>query len=231
MRLLHLLLLAFALAAPTARAMEFNVVGDTLILSGPVVGTDLARLKDHLADHQLKLVVLHNSPGGDLFNGYQLAHLIRSEGLATAVAGKCESACGLIFLGGVQRSFSDGEPLSHTMVGLHGAHHYETRQLLPELSARMAYVISSYTDRKFPDDLLKRTVYPRDPDDSTFAFHPSRYKGGDPAARGVMECLKQPDTRFKCTMVPGIDAIAIGLATNPEVLPLPAEVKAFLRRD
>lgn len=227
-RLFCTLVAAAALAAPAARAMEFNAVGDTLVMSGAVNGSDLARLKDHLVQGRFRLVLLHDSPGGDLFNGYQLANRIRSEGLDTAVSGKCESACGLIFLGGVQRSFSDGSDIGKTMVGLHGAYHHETREPLPELSPRMAYVIRTMTDGKYPDELLKRTVYPKDPFDFVYAFHPRRFPSGP--RRGVMECLKQPDAAFKCNMLGGLDALGIGVATNPEILQLDVEVKAVLAR-
>ena len=220
--------LALALSALAARAMEFTAVGGTLVLSGAVDGGDLARLRDHLAGAQYKLVLLHESPGGDLFNGYQIANWVRSEGLATAVSGKCESACGLIFLGGVQRSFSDGRPLGETMVGLHGAYHFETREPLPELSPRMAYVIKTMTGGKYPSDLLQRTVYPRHPDNLIYAFHPLRFKSGP--RRGVMECLKQTDAAFKCDMVDGLDAIGIGVVTNPAILALDPETKAVLAR-
>jgi hypothetical protein len=210
-------------------AMEFNLVGDTLVLSGPVVGDDLSRLRTHFATDQVKLVLLHNSPGGDLWNGLQLAQRIRDRGLPTAVSGKCESACGLIFLGGVQRSFSDGTSLARTMVGLHGAHHAQTRQAMPEMGARMAYLIRTLTEDKFPRELLDRTVYPKDPSDFIYAFHPLRFPV-DGVPRGVMECLKQPDAKFRCTMIGGLDAIAIGVVTNPQVLSLGEDVKALLGR-
>src|SRR5207253_1277607 len=161
-----------AAASLPAFAMEFHAVGDTLVLSGGVDGQDLVRLRDHLAVQSFRRVVLHQSPGGDLFNGYQLANWVRSEGLETAVSGKCESACGLIFLAGVRRAFSDGRPLGQTMVGLHGAFHFQTMQALPELSPRMAYVIRRMTAGKFPADLLKRAVYPKHPHDLVYAFHP-----------------------------------------------------------
>ena len=48
-------------------------------------------------------MVLHESPGGDLWNGYQVGNRIREENLPTAVSGKCESACALIFLSGAHR--------------------------------------------------------------------------------------------------------------------------------
>ena len=221
--------LMLSLLLPAARAMEFNIVGDTLVMSGPVVGNDLARLRDQLAGRRFRLVVLHESPGGDLWSGYQVGNRIRDEGLPTAVSGKCESACGLIFLAGVERSFSDGRPLSQTMVGLHGAHSVDTKQPLPELSPRMAYMIRTMTDRKYPADLLQRTVYPRNAEDIVYAFHPGRYPVDAPG-RGVVECLKQPDVSFKCTMLQGHDALGIGVITNPEVLPLPEDVKDLLQR-
>jgi hypothetical protein len=225
-RILSTLFLAACLA-PCAHAMDFHVVGDTLVMSGPVVSTDLVRLRDQLAAHKVRLVVLHESPGGDLWNGYHLGYRIRSEGLATAVSGKCESACALIFLSGSERSFTDGRPIAQTMVGLHGAHTVDTRQPLPELGPRMAYVIKTMTDRKYPADLLERTVYPRNAEDMVYSFHPGRYPV-HASARGVVECLKQPDVSFKCRMLEGLDALGIGVITNPDVLTLPAEVKQLL---
>ena len=226
MRRLFLVLLLWAGLLP-ARAMEFHVVGDVLVLSGPVDGGDLVRLRNHLADHKFGLVLLHESPGGDLWNGYQVGNRIRDEGLPTAVSGKCESACGLIFLSGTQRSFSDGRPFAKTMVGLHGAHSVATKQPLPELSPRMAYVIKTMTDDKYPADLLKRTVYPRNADDMVYAFHPGRYPE-DASGRGIVECLKQPEDSFKCSMLDGLDALGIGVITNPEVLQLSDDVKRLL---
>lgn len=183
-------------ASPASWAMEFNLVDSTLVMSGPVVGDDLARLKDQLA---------------------------------TAVSGKCESACGLIFLGGKERSFSDGKSLNVTMVGLHGAHHTETKQAMPVMSARIAHFIRNMTDARFPGDLLDRTVYPKDPSDFMYTFHPLRFRDKS-VPRGVMECKKQPDGKFKCTMVDGLDGFAIGVITKPEITVLDNDVKELLGR-
>ena len=229
MRRILLPLLLAATATPCAVAMDFHVVGETLVMSGPVDGNDLVRLRDHLAGNRIRLVLLHESPGGDLWNGYQLGYRIRSEGLPTAVSGKCESACGLIFLSGSERSFSDGRPIASTMVGLHGAHSIETRQALPELGPRMAYVIKTATDRKYPADLLERTVYPRNAEDMVYTFHPGRYPATAPG-RGIVECHKQPDASFKCSMLDGLDALGIGIITTPEVLRLPEDVKQVLEK-
>ena len=221
------LLLAACLAPFAVSAMEFRQAGETLVMSGPVDDLDLVRLRDHLAVHRPTLVVLHESPGGDLWNGYQVGNRIRQENLPTAVSGKCESACALIFLSGTERSFTNGRPVAATMVGLHGAHSIDTKQPLPELSPRMAYMIRTMTGRKYPDDLLQRTVYPRNAEDMVYAFHPARYAATSPG-RGIVECLKQPDVSFKCSMLAGLDALGIGVITNPEILQLPEEVKAAL---
>ncbi|GAB3768422.1 hypothetical protein GCM10028796_31870 [Ramlibacter monticola] len=215
------------LAAP-ARAMEFHRVDDVLVMSGPVTGNELVELRNALARGPLRLVLLHESPGGDLWNGYHVGHRIRSEGLPTSVSGRCESACGLIFLGGAERTFSDGRPIAVTMVGLHGAHTTDTKQPLSQLSPRMAYVIRSLTGDKYPPELLQRTVYPRNAEDIVYAFHPSRFRQ-DGTPRGVFECLKQPDIGFRCAMVDGLDALAIGVITRPEVLELPPAVKQVLQ--
>jgi hypothetical protein len=218
-------LVAFQLATASTMAMDFNLIGGTLIMSGPVVSDDVARLKDQLATNQVKLVLLHNSPGGDLWNGQELARRIRNADLDTAVSGKCESACALIFLGGMHRYYSDGTPLAKTMIGLHGAHNKETKQAMPELGARMAYLIKEMTEKKFPDDLLERTIYPKDPSDLTYVFHPARFKA-DGKSRGVMECNKQPDATFKCKMTEGLDAMSVGVITSAEILHLAEEVKS-----
>jgi hypothetical protein len=220
----------FALAcAPAAQAMDFHRVDSTLVLSGPVESDDLARLRDQLAAGPVRLVVLHESPGGDLWTGYQIGTRIHDEGLPTAVSGKCESACGLIFLSGTERAFSDGRPIAQTMVGLHGAHSTDTLQPMTELGPRMAWVIRTMTGRKYPSDLLQRTVYPRHAEDMVYAFHPGRYPV-QAAGRGVLECLKQPDVSFKCAMLDGLDALGIGVITTPEILKLPPQVKQLLQQ-
>jgi hypothetical protein len=224
-RLLIALLLA---AASVAHAMDFHRVDDVLVMSGPVDEGDLVRLRDALASGpKPALVLLDDSPGGDLWVGYQLANLIHQEGLPTAVSGKCESACGLIFLAGTQRAFSDGRAIAQTMVGLHGAHAVGSFQPLPELGPRMAWVIKTSTDRKYPADLLERTVYPRHAEDMVYAFFPGRYPAGA-KGRGVVECLKQPDAKFKCDMLDGLDALGIGIVTTPDLLRLPEDVKDLL---
>ena len=48
-------------------------------------------------------IVLLNSRGGNLGIAIKLGKIIRSEGLSTQINGECDSACGFIFVAGVQR--------------------------------------------------------------------------------------------------------------------------------
>jgi hypothetical protein len=41
--------------------MQFNFIGDVLVVSGSVMGDEPARLKDNFATDRVKLVLLHNS--------------------------------------------------------------------------------------------------------------------------------------------------------------------------
>ena len=207
-------------------AMEFRLVGTTLVMSGPVVSDDLARLKDSLATGKAKLVVLHESPGGDLWNGLKLGEWIRDARLPTAVSGKCESACGLIYLGGVTRAFTDARPIDRTMVGLHGAHHRETKEVLTQQSYQIERFMRTMMDGKYPADLLERTLYPKNPGDFVYVFHPRRFAEGK--RQGVMQCQLQPDAKFKCVMLEAMDALSVGVVTNPEILQLEPELRQSL---
>jgi hypothetical protein len=221
-------LIAFSwwFSAPTW-AMEFNLVGSTLILSGRVVDDDLARLKDHMATDKVKLVLLHKSPGGDLWNGLQLANVIRDRGLPTAVSGQCASSCGIMFLAGVERSFSNGSDIKRTHLGFHGAHSRETKLVLPQLASRIGYTLRKYTGGKFPEDLLDRTVYNKNPYDMLHFFYPGRYKS-DSLHRGAVECVKPGADKPTCTPLASVDALSAGIITNSALLELDENVKIAL---
>jgi hypothetical protein len=212
-----------------ASSMTFETVDDTLIMSGPVVADDLARLKDHLGTGKVKLILLHASSGGDLWNGLQLGKRIRSEGIPTAVSGYCASACGLIFLGGKERSYSDGSAPRATQIGLHGAHNAESKKALSQAGPEMIYFIRSMTDDKYPKDFAERTVYTNHPADMIHFLHP---KALPPRAqvlsRMVIECLARPPEKALCKPIDGLDTLAMGIATNPEFLLLSAAVKEYL---
>jgi hypothetical protein len=101
--------LVVILMVPTrAQAMEVKIVGNQLILSGPVVGDEPGKIREALAGSLgIQTVILRNSPGGNAPAGYQVGQLLRERGMRTAVSGYCYSSCSRMFLGGSKRHFTD----------------------------------------------------------------------------------------------------------------------------
>ena len=144
-------LTAILLIAPHASfAMDLTVNGQQVILSGPVVGNEPARLADALSQiPSIDTVILRNSPGGNAPAGYRVGELIRVKGLRTAVSGFCYSSCSRMFLGGKRRYFTNDYPPEYTHIGFHG--HYDSNgRLLPELVHRLGLKnwIIQYSDGK-----------------------------------------------------------------------------------
>lgn len=98
-------------------ATEAKVVGDQLILSGRASGNELKLVRDAVAEHgdRIKFVILRDHSGrtenDDL---YRIAEIIADRGWHTAVSGFCGTACSKIFLGGVQRHFTDDKSPAQT---------------------------------------------------------------------------------------------------------------------
>ena len=71
--------LIIILMMPTqAAAMELKVVGNQLILSGPVVGDEPDKVREALASSPgVDTVILRNSGGGNAPAGYQVGQLLR----------------------------------------------------------------------------------------------------------------------------------------------------------
>jgi hypothetical protein len=88
--------------------MELKIVGNQIILSGPVVGDEPEKVRQAFASSPgIETVILRNSPGGNAPAGYQVGQMLRERGIRTAVSGYCYSSCSRMFLGGSTRYFSD----------------------------------------------------------------------------------------------------------------------------
>ena len=104
--------------------MELKIVGNQIILSGPVVGDEPEKVREALANSpEIDTVVLRNSPGGDAPAGYQIGQMLRDRGVGTAVSGYCYSSCSRMFLGGSTRYFTDDYVPENNNIGFHG--HYD----------------------------------------------------------------------------------------------------------
>lgn len=220
------LVLALATAVPV-RAMRFDVVGDTLILSGPVVDDDLRRMRDALMDKGLRQVLLHQSPGGDAWTGQRLGQEIRQAKLNTLISGQCASACGYMFLGGVERRLTDGMPVRENRLLLHGAWDPATGKTRPDLAPELALHIQRMTGDKYPRELVEATVASAHPQDfMEFAITPRMLR--TPFPRGVFQCLIGADQQRQCKELAGHSAISTGVVTHAEIVVLDAAVRSRL---
>lgn len=214
-------------AATPARAMQFDVVGDTLILSGPVVDDDLRRLRDALMNEGLRQVLLHHSPGGDAWTGQRLGREIRQAKLNTLISGQCASACGYMFLGGVERRLSDGMPVRENRLLLHGAWDPATGKTRPDLAPELALHIQRMTSNKYPTALVEATVNSAHPQDfMEFAITPRMLR--TPYPRGVFQCLIGADQQRQCKELEGHSALSTGVVTHGEIVVLDAAVRSKL---
>lgn len=161
-RIVALAIVALTIEAQgkSAYAMELAEFGSTIILSGPVIGSELVKVKNAFtANPKIDLVVLRNSFGGDAWTGYRVGEFFREMGVTTAVSGYCISSCSRMFLGGKNRLFTDDYPLGRTWVGFHG--HYDSRGNLDRSSVAKGGLydwIIRYSDGKADPELVKRWV-------------------------------------------------------------------------
>jgi hypothetical protein len=220
--------------------MEFNLIGNTLVLSGAVVDADLAKTKDVLNPSKVKLIVMHHNVGGDLWNAIRIGERIRDSGIPTTISGLCISACGLIYLGGKTRTFSDGGDLDKMSVWLHGAISRDGKRVVTTSGPTISHYLATMTEGKYPDELMEKTVYSKSPDNYITVSHPRQYTFiGPPGRKGISECLvsvkfnvanpESSDVRSKCSIQKGHDAISIGVITDTEITQLDQQVKDFLR--
>jgi len=208
-------------------AMRFEIVGETLILSGPVVDGDLPRMRDALMHRGLRHVLLHQSPGGDAWTGQRLGHEIRDARLNTLISGRCASACGYMFLGGVERRLTDGMPVRENRLMLHGAWDPATGKTRPDLAPELATHILRMTGGKYPKELVEATVNSAHPQDfMEFAITPRMLRMPHP--RGVFQCLIGPDQQRQCKELGGYSALSTGVVTHADIVELDADVRSRL---
>lgn len=155
-----LLVVLLLVGTPMASAMDIRAVGNTIILSGPVVGDELARVGDaFVRNPSINQAVLRNSWGGDAWTGYRVGELFREKGITTLVSGHCVSSCSRMFLGGKERHFTDDFPAERTFVGFHG--HYAANGRLDAGSVRSLNLfawILRFSDGKADEGLVRRWI-------------------------------------------------------------------------
>lgn len=203
------------LIAPASHAMQMQVAGNQLILSGNVVGDEPSLVADILSKNPvLDTVILRNSRGGDAPAGYRVGEMFRARGLRTAVSGYCNSSCSRMFLGGKQRFFTSDYAPASTAVGFHG-HYGSDGRLRADLVARynLKSWIIQHSDGKADPDLVERWInLPRNNDMVRF-YNPALFKVN---GASTFLCLEgQPFQQCEAIHKTALD---LGIVTSLELI-------------
>jgi|Laugresbdmm110sd_1035091.scaffolds.fasta_scaffold08205_3 rhodanese-related sulfurtransferase len=141
------------------QAMTLERVNNDLFATGPTVDQDFQNFKDAFAKGGIKRLILVNGPGGDIWTGMQVARIVQNANIKTLVSGYCMSACSLIFMGGQERAFGTGHLPRVTMVGIHGAHNKDTKQVNPQAMPQMYALYKQQMGDKFDAQVINQALY------------------------------------------------------------------------
>lgn len=226
------LLLGIAFAA-NAAALEVTVVGDQAILSGDADGSELAKIRDIASEHGNKIKVIVLRDMGGISSTHTLraaAGLIADHGWLTAASGRCGPSCAYLFLGGVERHFTDDKPVGLTHIALGGT-------IAPEDSSRQPIRykgdptnqgnflvrpwIKKQTGDRLDDALLDRILGTRAKPATAFLyfFDSNRLRRKDGAS--VFACTGKEDPKNKweqCEKIAGTDAYKEGIVTSSKLI-------------
>jgi hypothetical protein len=211
-------LIAMLMVPTRAPAMELKIVGNQLILSGPVVGDEPDKVREALASSPgIKIVILRNSGGGNAPAGYQVGQLLRERGLRTAVSGYCCSSCSRMFLGGSTRYFTDDYLPEQNNIGFHG--HYDRMGRLNANLVRQYGLrdwIIKYSDGKADPALVERWINIPSSRGMIHFFHPGLVKRAG-VSTFMCQGEETPGSVFACEPI-GKTALDLGIITSLDVL-------------
>lgn len=203
--------------------MTVEVQGDTVFAGGPV-GNDLPAFERALAGPGVARVAFVNSPGGDLWTGLRVGRLIAERGLATVVAGHCNSACAIMFMGGRERRFADNLAPALTHVGLHGAHRTDTKTVDAVLQPQIYAWLRARMGERFDPAIVNQALYEMDDAGGMLRV----YDVARTPRRTTLHCRGAQTPRRECTAHAGADALTLGVVTHADLvsLDLPAAFRA-----
>lgn len=213
---LLLLLCLLGYAPFSAHAMKIEVHGNTLFAGGPV-GDELVPFQEAFAAHPgIDSVVFVNSPGGDLWAGMQVGRLIREKNLRTTIAGYCNSACSIMFMGGKERTFSDAFRPAQTYIGIHGPHDTQTKAVMPQKAVQIYVFFESSIGEKFNPKVIKTALYEMDDASSMLRVFDAKRT----PKRKSYHCISGKTPRKNCTEFPDDDAFSLGIVTTNDLTPV-----------
>ena len=216
------LFFAMQLWVPTAgQAMTLERVNNDLYATGPTVDQDFLSFKEAFAKGGLQRLILVNGPGGDLWTGMQVARMVQTAKIKTVVSGSCISACSLIFMAGQERAFGTGNLPRVTMVGIHGAHSKDTKQVSHQAMPQMYALYKQQMGEKFDAPVINQALY--DIKEASGFLRIRELQRTQEKDRTPWFCPTGQTPFDQCQQHQGKDAFTLGVVTQTEteVLSLP----------
>lgn len=197
------------LASP-AIAMTVEVQGSAVFAAGDIGPKDILKFREAVSRPGVDTLVLVNSEGGDLYTSFHLARVVAAWRLKTVVAGQCLSACSIVFMGGVERSFSGAYEPQDTYVGIHGAISRIDGKVNGVVAAQMYAFFRRNMGERFDADIMELAVYGmRDAGSLLRVFDGTR-----PPKRDPYHCESGQTERRNCTEFKDQNALSLGVVTT-----------------
>lgn len=195
-------------------AMKFERVNNDLYATGPTVDQDFLSFKDAFAKGGIERLILVNSPGGDLWTGMQVARMVQGAQIKTVGSGFCMSACSLIFMAGQERAFGTGHLPRVTMVGIHGAHSKDTKQVNHQAMPQMYALYKQQMGEKFDAPVINQALY--DIKEASGFLRLREVQRTQEKDRTPWFCPTGQTPFDQCQQHPGKDAYTLGVVTQTE---------------
>lgn len=198
------------------QAMTLEIVDNHVFATGPVGGNDFNQFKEAFENPKIDTVVFVNSPGGDLWTGLTVARLIVDKAYKTVAAGYCMSACSIMFMGGRERRFGDAFRPGFNVIGIHGAHDANTKQVIGALQPQIYGFYKQTIGDKFNAAIINQALYQMD-DAGGMLKIPEATRA--PKAF-PFQCSSWQTLRSKCTDYKNEDGLTLGVLTHSDVIAL-----------
>lgn len=215
----------FIWVAAHCQAMTLERVNNDLYATGPTVDQDFLSFKEAFAKGGIERLILVNGPGGDLWTGMQVARMVQEAKIKTVVSGTCMSACSLIFMGGQERAFGSGHLPRVTMIGIHGAHNKDTKQVNNQAMPQMYALYKQQMGEKFDPEVINQALY--DIKEAYGFLRIRELQRNQEKDRTPWFCPTSQTPFDQCQQHSGKDAYSLGVVTQTqtEALELPVSMQ------
>lgn len=207
-----------AMGMGMAQAMTLERAGADLYATGPTVDRDYVAFKTAFAQGGIERLILVNAPGGDLWTGMQVAHMVQAHAIKTVASGPCMSACSLIFMAGKERAFGTGNLPRTTQIGIHGAHDVATQKVNTQHMPQMYALYKTQMGDKFDAAVIRQALY--ELQDASGMLTLRELERTTPEQRTARFCPSRLTPAAQCVQHEGKDAFTLGVVTQTHTEPL-----------